>query len=1089
MEETGAPFPFELRLFGQAEARVFGRPIPHLRARAGLHLLALLTLRPRQPMERSWLAATLWPDSSGAQALYNLRRNLVDVRRGLGVQAYRVESPTPRTLRLELTDAFCDVQVFDAALRQIPVTSKERLEEVVELYRGPLLEGCEEEWVYAERQERLQGWLAALERLADGAIREGSLAEASRRLRQIVTADPYRETAQRALMEILAAMGDPAAATLAYREFRHLLLRELHCQPSPETQAAYHGLRTRASPVTARPSPRRNLPGVDDILEPSNRTARLVASAPDGPASHRLPIPLDSLVGRIGERREVRGALQTFRLVTLTGTGGVGKTRLALAVAEEAGGDFPDGVWFADLAPIQDGKAVSQAVAAAMGLRQETDVAPKEALCDFVRQKRLLLILDNCEQIADACARLAVYLLHACPLLRILCTSRQPLYVPGENVRAVSPLNIPPVPTATDSAEQFAENLANYESASLLLDRAMRASPAFRLTPRNAPAIARLCRQLDGLPLALELVAARFRSLSAAEIASRLERRLQLPASGDPTQPRHRTLQAALDWSYDLLDKTERRLLRCLTVFAGGWTLEAAEAVSVDIGWPEIARSEDRLHPEGTHNPVAVGRPGYPASSGCESIQDHEVLDLLTSLVDKSLVVYEEQDDRGRYCLLETTREYASERLLPEERQSVQALHAEYFVHMALAMEQTVTDEAQKWLDRLWVERDNFRAAHAWYQEENADTALWLEFLLIATRTWPVQNARQWIERLQLQPMPPTAVGVRISYSVASWALWLGDPASERLLKQALDVARARGENVWQMRVFALLAALEEERGNNRQAFEYAEATLVCAKEGGDLGQVAEFSAIAATRLWRLGEVETARHRLQTLLQDGRRSGDWRSLYFPLWALGEIALAERKPAEARAYCEEALSLAERYYRGVLVNLWRNLGWVACIQQDYSDSWRCFNQALAISQQTHAYDREGWTLFDMAEVAFLQGDAQKAREHLGESLSLFESLHEPRSMAQCLQKSARFCAAWRQTERAATLLASAERAFREQEFTTSSEERDAAMNLAADLRAMLEPEAWQTAWQYGEGMTLGQATAYAFAGLALSPDGK
>ncbi len=1064
-EEAATPIAaFDLRLLGPVEARLGGKPLPHLRARAGLSLLALLALRPHRALERSWLAAMLWPDSSEDQALYNLRRNLVDVRRVLGEQAYRLESPTPRTLRLDFTGGFCDVHVFDAACHSSQTTSKKQRQEAIALYRGPLLEGWTNEWVFAESEARQQSYLDTLEALAAEAIQDGDPAEAVHRLEQLLAADPYREAAHRTLMETLAAMGDRAAAMFAYREFRHLLMRELHSEPSPETQALHQRLRRSAQEYAqerdATQERSSGLFGVPKNLEHGNQRPSLTASPKANAISSGLPSPLTSLIGRIGDTWEVREALRTARLVTLTGTGGVGKTRLALAVAEEMGDEFPAGIWFADLAPIRDGESVPHAVAAALGLCQDTDIMPEEVLCGFIRQKRLLLILDNGEHIADACARLATDMLRACPLLRILCTSRQPLYVPGEAIWMVAPLGIPPAPTASDDPNVFAADLANYESVALLLDRAKRASPAFRLTPRNAPAVAQICRQLDGLPLALELVAARFRSLSALEIASRLDSRFRLSASGDPARARHRTLQAALDWSYDLLNEAERRLLRGLTVFAGGWTLEAAESVCAE-------EKEESRDSAGTLPPAVRGGSGPT------------VLDLLTSLVDKSLVVYEEQEERGRYRLLETTREYASEHLSPDERRWVQTRYIDYFGHMVRLIEGSGTGfELPDWLDRMWIERDNFRAVHAWYREEDADTALWLEFILYGTRTWPVQNAQEWITRLQRQPAPPTPLGARIAFSVASWAQWLGSPASEELANQALDVARACGEKRWQMRAFALLTSQEEERGDRRAALEYAEATLACAIQGGETVDIAEYSAKAALHLWRSGEVDTARLRLQTLLEAARQSDDWPSRYFPLAALGEISLAEKEYAEARAYYDEALSLAERFLPSEVPDLWRSQAWVAASQQNYAAAWRCFEQALAASRQSHAVDREGWTRWDMAEVAFRQGDALQAQEQLGQCLSLFESLHETRSVVQCLYKFGKFCAGSRQPVRAVTLLASADRGYREEGITPDLATQDAIKNLAAELGDTLDQATWQTAWQYGMGMTLAEATTYA-----------
>ena len=1082
-QEAEAPLAFELRLFGQAEGRVHGAPLPRLRARAGLNLLVLLALHPHQPAERSWLAATLWPDSGEEQALYNLRRNLVDLRHALGDQAWRLESPTPRTLRLDLDGAFCDVQAFDAILRGGPAApvGKERWEAAVALYRGPLLEGSEEQWVLAEREAREQGYLAALQALAAEAMRSGSFQEAAGHLRRVVTVDPYCETARCALMEALAGAGDWAAATLAYRDLRLRLLGEFRSEPSPETQNVYRTLRLRAR--QDRNTPRRQPAGAADGSAARNEPRDDVAPShpaacmPPEETSHHLPCPLTSLVGRGGERQDVRDALQAARLVTLTGPGGVGKTRLALALAEDAGGDFPGGVRFVDLAPVRDGNAVPQAVAAAaLGLHSDLDAAPEEALCRFLGRKRILLILDNGEQVADACARLAAHLLRACPSLRILCTSRQPLYVPGEKVWVVPPLSVPPAPPLpgpAEDADALAATLTDYDAAALLLDRVGLACPSFRLTASNAPAVALLCRQLDGLPLALELVAALFRSLRVQDIVNLFDRRLRLLGGGDPTLPRQQTLQAAIEWSYDLLSEAERTVLRRLSVFEGGWTLEAAEAVCAEPE-PETGGKGDR----------PADRPA--ASLPC--LPPPDVLKLLVSLIDKSLVVYEEQEGRGRYRLLETTRDFAAQTLSPQERQALQERHAAFYLrHMRSLVEESRTEfRWQDWPKRLWIERDNFRAAHSRYRERDPETALWLEFTLYSTRVWPVQNAREWIARLQSRPLPPTKVSALVGFCVGSWAQWLGDPASEKLLKQALEVARACGEHLLQMHVLESLTHLEEERGNDRQALEYAEAALTCAEASGDRDYVSEYSAKVALRLWHAGERGLARQRLQTMLQEGRQSGHWPLLYYSLWALGEIALEQKEYEEARACYEEILPFAERYLPLTLPNHWRSQGRAACMQADYTEARRCLEQALAISRQMHAADREGWTRWDMAEVAFRQGDAPEAREQMRHCLAVFESLDERRSMAQCLRKLAKFFAAWGQAAHAVLLLASAERAYRDQEMAPNPTTQKAAQDLAAGLRGTLTPTEWQAAWEHGSAMTLAQATAHARSNLLAPP---
>ena len=1068
-ETAEKPFAFELRLFGPRQVLTHDVPLSRLRARAGLDLLTLLALHPHSPSPRSWLAGTLWPESSEEQALYNLRRNLVDLRHALGDQAWRLDPSTPRTLRLDLTDAFCDVQLFDTLLQNSTLLTQEDQKIIFGLYRGTLLEGCTEEWIFAEREVREQKWLALLESLSVEAMQTGNASEAVNLLRRVVLTDPYRESAQRALMKALAGTGDLAALTLAYRELRLLLLKEFRSEPSLETQDLYKTLKLPASQnktllaqSSYRVHPESPLPSPQSDALPLSTVAPSFEAA-----SPRKPLSLTSFIGRVEEQQSVKSALQASRLVTLTGPGGVGKTRLAKRVAEEIEGDFPEGILFVDLSPIHDGQAVSQAVVFALGLYSGIDATPEGTLLHFLGRKRVLLILDNGEQIADACAHLSAFLLKACSTLHILCTSRQPLYVPGERVQVLTPLSVPPLPGLEEDKVAFAATLSRYEAVAMLLDRVALTSPAFQLTANNALSVARVCRQLDGLPLALELVATLFRSLSVREIADLADGRLRLLEGGDPTLPRQRTLQAAIDWSYTLLNEKERTLLCRLSIFSGGWTLRAARAICAA---PEEGTGDNE-----------------------ETVSLSDVLPLLVSLIHKSLVVcvvmQEGQEEQRRYHLLETTREFAVQHLSQSEQRPLQKRHADFFLRMVrLAETGKMELPLQDWLKQLWTERDNLCAAHALYVESEPETALGLEFALYSLRIWPVQNARDWIARLQHQSMPETALGVCISYTVASWAFWLGDPCGERLLKKALALACVCGENVWQMHLFEALTSLEVERGNKHQALEYAESTLVCAEVSGHLSYLSEYRAKVALRLWDLGESQKAQVSLQAMLREGRKSNDWSPLYYSLWGLGEIALAQGEYVQARAYYEEILPIAERYLPFTQSNLWRGLGWAACLQQDYSEAWRCLHQALEVSRRMHARDREGWTRYDMAEVAFRQGNSVEARKQLQESLSLFESLPEPRSVAQCLQKLSKFCAGWGKANEAVVLLASVERAFQDQLFMVDVDFREAAAKLRDRLRPTLDPVEWREAWDRGSRMTLPSATALAVSVLSQDEGG-
>ena len=584
-----------LRFFGACDVRREGGPLLRTRSRKELWLLALLALRPHRALDREWLAGTLWPDARQEAALANLRRSLTDLRRVLGPDAFRLTCPTPRTLSLDLDGVAVDVLEFDAAVSSddSPV-----LERAIELRRGPLLEGCGEEWVLSERESRELAYLGALERLGRGATARGEAERAERYLRQAIALDPLRETTQRALLEALAASGAFAAAVQAYRDLRLLLHSELNTTPSPETIALFENIRAQGKALAAPAGAKASASAPPSRHRPSNGLPR-----------GRIPQPVSSLIGRQLEVREIRMQLGAARLVTLTGAGGVGKTRLGIQVADEVAEEYPDGVWFIELAALSDSNLVPRALASALSLREEPDRTLVESLLDALRPKMLLLILDNCEHLIECCARIIEVILSGCPRVRVLATSRQALGVVGEAAWRVPSLSIPTDRLFPTGDKNAVSNLLEYDSVRLFVHRAALVRPDFGLTNENARAVSEVCARLDGMPLAIELAAARLKAMSADQIASRLGDRFRLLTGGSRTAlPRQQTLRATLDWGYDLLTEEEKKALCWLTVFAGGWTLEAAEALLSS------------------------------AHAG-----SFETLDLLEHLVDKSLVVYEGQ--------------------------------------------------------------------------------------------------------------------------------------------------------------------------------------------------------------------------------------------------------------------------------------------------------------------------------------------------------------------------------------------------------------------------------------------------------------
>jgi predicted ATPase/DNA-binding XRE family transcriptional regulator len=436
--------------------------------------------------------------------------------------------------------------------------------------------------------------------------------------------------------------------------------------------------------------------GIPELERPSwVQFARGLAEYPDDQASPsasrapktNLPIHLTSFIGREKEQEEIKKLILKNRLVTILGAGGIGKTRLSIQTGFALLNNFPNGIWWVELASLSDPTLVPQAIITTLGLTEQAGRSPLSILTDFLQSKRVLLILDNCEHLVQACAHLTESLLHSCPDLRILATSRETLGVDGETVYLVPSLTIP------NPKQVNLEGLPDYEAVQLFLERGHSSRSDFMLTKENAHAIAQICHDLDGIPLAIELAAARVKVLSTEEIAMRLDNRFRLLTSGARTAlPRHQTLRAMIDWSYDLLSEKEKLLLRRLAVFTGGWSLEFAEQVCSD-----------------------------------NKIDSNEMLDMLAKLVDKSLVMVAHNKTSARYRILETIRQYAQERLSEsDEDLTIRAKHRDVFLaFVETAAPEIFGADQKKWIDALEKEHDNIRSGMNWSIEtQDAEHAL-----------------------------------------------------------------------------------------------------------------------------------------------------------------------------------------------------------------------------------------------------------------------------------------------------------------------------------------------------------------------------
>ena len=590
---------------------------------------------------------------------------------------------------------------------------------------------------------------------------------------------------------------------------------------------------------------------------------------------NNLPQHTTAFVGRERALSDVVDRLREVRLLTVAGTGGLGKTRLALEVAAKVLPDHLDGVWFVDLAPLSSAEQVPQAVAFVLGVKEESGRPLVDALRKFVKDRRLLLVLDNCEHVLDACAKLASALLQAGAHVKVMATSREALHATGEFVYPLSTLAVP----APDEAASL-DALSRYEAVRLFRDRAAAALPGFELDADNAAAAADICRRLDGLPLAIELAAARVRALSVEKIAERLEHRFRLLGGGDPARlPRQQTLTAAIDWSYDLLSERERTLFARLAVFAGGFTLEAAEAVGIGRGLDEI-----------------------------------EVVETLVKLVEKSLVVLE----RDHYRLLETVRQYAMARLADSADESdSRNRHLAYYVALAEGARPELAGRAQgAWLARFDVELDNFLAAHAWCARPEVDAALGLRWVEAFRLYWLNRGMLELGHRVTVEALDRPAAKARtkmrgMAAFVAGQLSFFTGRHEEALahLGESLAIAREFGDENAIRRSLTLLGVVCLGREDLAMARQHLEEALELARGLGDsVGLASTLNAVAELRRTE-GQLDKAEALYEESLSVRRMLGDRDAIAIDLLNLSVVAIGRGHGERARSTLREAHAIA------------------------------------------------------------------------------------------------------------------------------------------------------------------------------------
>lgn len=760
-----------------------------------------------------------------------------------------------------------------------------------------------------------------------------------------------------------------------------------------------------------------------------------------------LPTPVSLFFGRERELVEIKRLLIGSRLLTLVGVGGIGKTRIALQTAGEVMDAYRDGVWLADLAPLIDSALVPGVVAQVLGLREAAGTPLLKTLCDGVKNRQMLLLLDNCEHLLDGCAALADALLGSAGELSIIATSREPLRVAGEQTYALPPLCLPD-PVAN------AQVMGRSEAVQLFVERARKQQANFALTPARAPAIAQLCIRLDGIPLALELAAARIRSLSVEQINARLDDRFGLLNSGMRTAlPRQQTLRASLDWSYDLLLPTEKALLCRASVFAGGWTVEAAEQVCVG-----------------------------------EGIDEDAVLGLIMSLANKSLVSTEDGNGATRYRLLETVRQYARDRLQESgEETRWRDRHLGFCLVMAETAESSLgIAQQQAWFERLEPEHDNVRSALSWSSAAGGDSASGLQLAAAIWRFWYVRGflteGRGWLSGLLANTLGESDTGLRAKalsgIGVLAWRQ--GDyPAATAFLDESLSIRRLLGDQRGIAISVNNLGNVARDQGDYSSARARYEEALTIRRELGDRQGVAMALGNLGTLACEQGDYSIGRALHEESLTIMREQGDRHGISASLNNLGELAYDQGDFLSARALYEESLAikrkLGERW--GIATSL-NNLGNVASAVSDYEGAKALLDEAVVIRRALG--DRQGIaaSLHNLGMVACAQGNHRSALALHEESLSIRWDLGDRRGIAESLEGLALVATRMGKTGRAARLWAAAEQLRHEIGTPLQFKYRSGYELEVATARTSGGDTAFDLSWRDGSAMTLEQAVRYA-----------
>lgn len=959
--------------------RIISEDTWSLRSARSLFLLLLITPGHAMPKER--VLDILWPEADpevGRNALYkalhHLRRVLDPDLTSARKSTY-IETRGGKIGISPEVDVWVDADACEAELRQAARASaddqRSRLRDAVGKYGGELLPTDRyEDWPIARRAALHRAWETAVLDLAtlDLDAREPQASVSS--LELLLAIDPTIEAAHQALMRGYTAAGQRDRALRQYERCASALNKELGVEPDTETQALHDAIKA------ALPDPN---------IQPNVVT---------GPFNN-LPTPPTSIVGRDRETEIIQGMLwrQDVRLVTLTGPGGVGKTHLALEVASGLMQDFVDGVAFVPLAAVREPALVLQAITSTLGLGEEPNTTLSATLKAHLRTRQLLLVLDNFEHVLDAATDIGE-LLAACASVTVLVTSRERLQLRGEHLFEVPPLTVPrpdrlPAPAT----------LARYGSVALFSQHMQRFDPDFRINAENSDVISAICTQLDGLPLAIELAAARARFFTLNDLLDGLTNQLDIEAGPRDLPARQRTLRATFAWSHDLLSEEEQAVFRRLGAAVGGYTRDAAEAVC-------------------------------GVSDGGSPVHRH-----LYSLAEKHLIRWEETDDGPRITMLEPIREFALETLREsDEEADIKRRHAVHFLNLVTQAEQNLVGADQlAWFERLEVELGNLRAALDWAIDRQDDAgALAVHGAVALWRFWwrrgLLNEGIAWLERASARPDTDAHIHTRVLLSLARLREAQSDyPRAEALIDEALPISRQLGDQAGVAKALDGLGEIAEDRGDFLRAATLHREALAIYQENGLRRDSAGSLNNLATVAYYQGDVSGATALWEEAVGIVRELGDHWATGVLLGNLGSAAMAVGDFDRAVALHEENLSIAQRLKDpGAIGRTLCNLAEALQMRGDSDQDGR-LDEALALHRETDDKQCEISTLTLLANSALDRGEISRAARLYSESLSLCQSIGDRATMANIalLERVATLALACAQPNHAARLLGASE----------------------------------------------------------------